>query len=419
MNKLPLQSVNLALASLRRHKLRTFLSVLGTSIGIMSLIVILSAGESLKALFDEQLKSFGTDYIEVEVKIPNTAQASAANAGGMAQGISITTLSLKDKADIDKIPNVKASYGGVLGQASVNTAFNEKRLQYFAVSPEFVEIDPTELESGRFFTLEEDRSLAKVVVIGHKVADSMFPNQDPIGQSMKIQKTRFKVIGVYKERGSASFFDMDDLLYLPLQTSQKNLLGFDHLLFIFAQLRDVSLDNQTADEMRSILRINHEITDPNKDDFAVMTQKEGNDIIAVIFGGVTLVLSLIASVALLVGGVGIMNIMYVAVNERVFEIGLRKAVGAPGGRIKKQFLTEAVIITVIGGIAGFLLALFFILLIFLAANYVGFAWPFAISWQSVIISLIFSSAVGLIFGYWPAKRAAELKPVDALNTNSF
>ena len=419
MNNFFIQGIRLALRAIKKNRLRTFLSVLGTSIGIMSLIVILSAGDSLKLILEDQMKSFGTDYIEIEVKIPSTAQASTANAGGMAQGISITTLNLDDKDSIDELDNVKASYGGVLGQASVNTIYNEKILQYFAITHEFDEIDPTDVAVGRFFTEDEEKSQSKVVVIGSKVAESMFPNQDPIGQNIKIQKVRFKVIGVFEKRGGVSFFDMDNLVYVPLQTAQNILLGFDHLSFIFAQVYDTSIDEQTAEEMRLVVRANHDIIDPDKDDFAVMTQREALSMIDVLFNGVALVLSIIASIALIVGGVGIMNIMYVVVNERVFEIGLRKAVGAPSSRIRSQFLLEAMIITLMGGLLGLLIAVFFIFLIFVVAQYSGFAWPFAISSQSVMISVVFSSAVGLIFGYWPAKRAADLEPIVALNTKGF
>ena len=416
MNSLIRQSSRLALAALKKNKLRTFLSVLGTAIGITSIVVILSAGQSLRQIFDDELKSFGTDYIEVEIKVPNTGANSADNAAGQVQGISITTLSLDDKEDIDKLSNVAASYGAVLGQSAVTSAFEDDRLNYFAISSEFQYIDPTEIESGRFFTKDEENSLDRVVVLGSKAAEQLFPNQDPVGQSVKLQKTRFKVLGVYKERGGASFFDMDNMIFVPLRTAQKLLLGFDHLLFIFAKLHDVSQSDLTAEDIRQQLRANHDISDPAKDDFAVSTQAEASATVNLILNGVTIVLSIIASVALLVGGVGIMNIMYVAVNERVFEIGLRKALGAPGAKIRSQFLVEAIIVTLFGGLAGLFLAIVIILLVYLVAGWQGFNWPFAISSAGIFIAVVFSSAIGLIFAYFPAKRAAALRPVEALMT---
>lgn len=414
MNNLLIESIKLALRALRKNKIRAVLSVLGTAIGITSIIVIMSAGASLKAVFDDMMSMFGTDFIEVEVKVPNTAQASSENVTGIVQGVSITTLSLEDKEDIDALDNISGSYGAVIGQASVVSPYNEKRYDYYAVSHEFYYIDTAEIEEGRFFTKEEEGGLARVVVLGSSAAEELFPNQSAVGQTIKIQKQRFKIIGVFEERGSIVFFDMDKMMYVPLRTAHKLLLGFDHLIAIIAQVDDVSKDKETAAEMTVLVRENHNITDPNKDDFAVITQKEATEMVGVILNAVTLVLGLIASIALVVGGVGIMNIMYVAVSERIFEIGLRKAVGADGRRIRFQFLIEAIVITLIGGICGMLLALTLIFFIFILAKYQGFDWPFAISLTSIIISLLFSSLVGLFFGYFPAKRASELKPVEAL-----
>jgi len=414
MNEIIRQSIILAVTSLKKHKLRTLLSVLGTSIGIMSLIVIMSAGVSLRAIFTDQLKAFGNDYIQVEIKIPNTSHTSSENATGQAQGISVTTLKLKDKESLDRLPNVRASYAAVIGQGSISSLYEEKNYNFMAVSSGFFQIDPTGLQSGRSFGQEEDDSLAKVIVLGSDAAKKLFPNQSAVGQSIKLQKTNFRVIGVMNERGSSGFVNMDEWSYIPLQTAQKIVLGYDHLAMILAQLKDISQDQQTAEEAIAVLRQNHEITDPNKDDFAVTTQAEAQAIIGTILDGVTLVLSIIASIALLVGGVGIMNIMYVAVSERYFEIGLRKAVGARARHIRSQFLIEAIVVTLFGGIFGIISAILMITLLFGVAQAIGFSWPFAISIPSIFVAIIFSSAVGLTFGYFPARKAATLPPVEAL-----
>ena len=414
MNNLVFESIHLALRALRRNALRTLLSILGTAIGITSIVVIMSAGQSVKAIFDSTLTMFGTNFIEVEIKVPNTSQTSSENAGGLAQGISITTLSLDDKSDIETLPNITGSYGAVIGQAAVSSAYREKRYNYYAVSHEFDYIDTGEIGAGRFYTDEEEESLARVVVLGNDVATTLFPNQSAVGQTIKIQKQSFRIIGVYKERGSVAFFNMDELMYIPLRTAHKRLLGFDHLMAIFAQVEDQSLADTTAEEIERIVRENHEITDPDKDDFAVMTQEEAANLVNGILGGITLVLGVIASIALIVGGVGIMNIMYVAVSERIFEIGLRKAVGANGRSIRAQFLIEAIVITLFGGVAGIILAITLIATIFFVARSIGFDWPFAISATSIWLSLVFSSFVGLFFGYFPAKRASQLHPVTAL-----
>jgi putative ABC transport system permease protein len=414
MNNILVESIRLSLATLKMNKTRTALSVLGTAIGITSIIVIMSAGDSLKAIFDDTLTMFGTNFIEVEIKVPNTAQASIENAGGIVQGISITTLSLDDKKDIDALGNITGSYGAVIGQAAAVTPYREKRYNYYGVSAEFDMIDTGNIEQGRFYSKEEEESLARVVVLGSKVAEELFPNQSAVGQSIKIQKTRFRVVGIFESRGSVSFFDMDELMYIPLKTAQTLLLGFDHLMAIFAQVKDMEKDQETADQIIALLRENHQITDPDKDDFAVITQRQATEMVGVIVSGITLVLGIIASIALVVGGVGIMNIMYVAVSERIFEIGLRKAIGANARRIRWQFLIEAIVITLFGGFFGIILAIAIITLMYLAANYQGFDWPFAISESSLVIGVVFSSLIGLIFGYFPAKKASQLLPVEAL-----
>ncbi|MEK7583769.1 MAG: ABC transporter permease [Patescibacteria group bacterium] len=414
MNSIVVESIHLALRTLRRNALRTFLSILGTAIGITSIVVIMSAGQSVKAIFDSTLTMFGTNFIQVEIKVPNTSHTSSENAGGIAEGISITSLSLDDKEDIEKLANITGSYGAVVGQAAVISPYREKRYTYYAVSHEFDYIDTGEIAEGRFYNDEEEESLSRVVVLGKNVAETLFPNQSTMGQTVKIQKQSFRVIGVFKERGSVAFFDMDELMYIPLKTAHKRLLGFDHLMTIIAQVKDPSLSDATAEEMGRVVRDNHEITDPDKDDFAVMTQEEAADLVNGILDGVTLVLGIIASIALVVGGVGIMNIMYVAVSERIFEIGLRKAVGANGRSIRTQFLIEAIVITLLGGIAGITLAITLIAVLFFVAGYLGFDWPFAISASSIWLSLVFSTFVGLFFGYFPAKRASQLHPVTAL-----
>ncbi|MBI4090853.1 MAG: ABC transporter permease [Candidatus Komeilibacteria bacterium] len=414
MNSSIIESLLLTRRTLRKNRVRTFLSVLGIAIGITSLVAIMSAGVSLRRIFEEQLDQFGSNFVQVEVKIPNASQHSSSNATGIAQGISITTLSLDDKESIDALPNINESYAAVLGQASMTSVYAEKNLNYFAVSPEFQNIDTAGIAAGRFYEDDDERSLSKVLVLGSEAAQKLFPNQDPIGQTVKVQRIGFRVIGVMNERGSTGFVSMDDWVFIPLRTAQKLLLGYDHLSFILAQMNDPSVGDATAEEMKDIIRINHAITDPVKDDFAVTTQEQGLETVGTILSGITLVLSIIASIALVVGGVGIMNIMYVAVNERIFEIGLRKALGATMRHIRNQFLLEAVVITVIGAIFGIVLAVVLIALIFLIAGYFDFSWPFAVSIKSVVLALIFSSILGVSFGYYPAKRAASLKPVEAL-----
>jgi putative ABC transport system permease protein len=415
MNSNLRQNIRTAFVALRRNRLRTSLSLLGMAIGIMSIVIIMSAGKSLRLVLLSQLDAFGSNTITVEIKIPNTSANSSENASGMAQGISVTTLKEKDMKGIDKIPGVKTSYGAVMGQAIATSAYDEKRTNYFAVSSEFKDIDTGAIEKGRFYTSEDEQGLGKYAVLGATIAEKLFPNQNPIGQQIKMQKTNVTVIGVFEKRGSTGFLDMDQMIFIPLKTAQAFLLGFDHLSFIMVQMSQPERSAAIVADMQELLRNNHDITDPKKDDFSVTTQEESKAIIGTILSGLTLVLTIIAAVALIVGGVGIMNIMYVAVNERVFEIGLRKSFGAQQKTIRSQFLIESIVITLLGGFFGILMALGMTFLMYIGANYAGFAWPFAFSFEALILSLVFSSTVGISFGYFPAKKASELNPIQALN----
>jgi putative ABC transport system permease protein len=271
-----------------------------------------------------------------------------------------------------------------------------------------------DIESGRVYTDDEDDSLARVVVLGSDVATDLFGNTDPVGKNIKLGKLRFRVIGVAVERGASFGLDFDAMVYLPLQTAQKLLLGIDYVTFITAKMVDPNIGEQTADEINFLMRDRHEIDDPKDDDFAVTTAQEALDIIGSIFDGITLLLVAIAGISLLVGGVGIMNIMYVSVTERTFEIGLRKSVGAKESQILWQFLWEAVVVTLFGGVVGILFGVLLTFLVSFGAGQAGFAWDFVLKPESVIIAFVFSTTVGMIFGYYPAKKAAKMNPIVAI-----
>lgn len=210
------------------------------------------------------------------------------------------------------------------------------------------------------------------------------------------------------------FFDMDNLIYTPIQTAQKLLLGIDHVSAITAQMNDANLDEQTVNDIRTTIRERHDITNPDKDDFETMSMSDAQNIMGNVLGGITLLLIALASISLIVGGVGIMNIMYASVAERTFEIGLRKSIGASQKNIMTQFLMEAIIITSLGGLGGVVLGLIITYFIYLLANYYNFDWSFSISLGGIILAMLFSTAVGLVFGLYPAKKAADLDPITAL-----
>ncbi len=407
-------TIKLSLTGLKTNKVRTLLTILGIVIGIAAVIVVMSAGESIRGFILSQVNAFGSDYIEVEIKVPNTSQTSAENAGGLATGVNITTLKIEDAEAILEHPNISSYYAGILSQEIASYGGEIKKTFLFGVSSAFLEIDPGELAEGRFFSDSEDKSLAKVVVLGHKVKDRLFGDSDAVGINIKINKENYRVIGIMEERGAMAFFDMDNLIFIPVRTLQKRIMGIDYINFIFAKMGNPDLAAPTSEDVVKIMRDQHDITDPDKDDFAVVSSEEAMDMVDTIMGGVSLLLIAIAAISLIVGGVGIMNIMYVSIAERTFEIGLRKAVGATKKNILWQFLWEAMFITIAGGIIGIILGVAMAFVIALGAQSQGFEWEFSISIMGIILAFGISGLIGLIFGLYPARRAANLNIIDAL-----
>ena len=390
------------------------LSVLGIIIGITSVIVIINTGQGLKNFIQKQVEVFGTDYIEIEVKVPSTKQASTANAGSMAQGVTITTLKHKEAMDIKKNPNVSEVYSAVMGQEIASYEDENKVCMLWGASSGFFVIDKTDIEYGREFTDDEDNSLAQVVILGHSIKEDLFGANDALGKKIKIGQSKFRVVGVREKIGGGTFFDMDSMLIVPLKTLQKKIMGIDHVSFIMASIIDTKKADQTAVEITEIMREAHGITNPNKDDFAVITSAEAMNMLSTILNGITLFLVAIAGISLIVGGVGIMNIMYVSVLERTYEIGLRKSVGARNSDILWQFLGEAVLITSAGGVVGVLLGIIFSWLASIIAQAQGIDLDFVVSIRGMMISFTFMIFVGLLFGIYPAKKAAGLDPIEAL-----
>lgn len=414
--------------------MRSALAVLGVVIGIASVIIVYSAGEGISALILDQVSAFGTNIIETEIKLPTTKKGISAErdmAVSLAAGAQITTLTIKDMEDINRLPNVSKSYAGLTGQEQVSYQNEAHKAFLWGVSADFIDIDKAEIDYGRFYTEDEDRSLAQVAVLGKKLKEKLFGESDPIGQFIRVRKVKYRVIGVLKEKGRVATYDFDDMLYLPVQTMQKKILGIRHALFLIHEIKDLSLAQSTAEEIRHILRENHSISEPKpdeiehlisgssavsagRDDFRVTTMDEMMDTLKIITGALTLLLLAIVAISLVVGGVGIMNVMYLIINERTQEIGLRKALGARQANIIFQFLLEAIILTIIGGIVGILVGAGIAYLIAFGARNSGLDWDFVIPAKAYITSLSFSFFFGILFGVYPARRAAALNPIDAL-----
>jgi len=405
---------NTALVSLRSQKTRSILTILGISIGIAIVITIMSAGRGLDKYLVSQMEVFGSDTIWTEVKVPSTKKTSTENASGQATGITITTLKNKDIDSIRKLNNVSAAYGWLMGQETVSYQSESRRMMLIGQGYQMPQVEKFEIDKGRFFTKDEEDSSAAVVVLGSTAKDKLFGDDDPIGKTIYIKHKPFKVIGVAKEKGSAFFMDMDDIITLPTITLQKRVIGNDYVSAIVAKAIDLNKLDSVVKEIEYTIRENHNITDPDKDDFAVSTMEEAREMLGTVVSGVTFLLVALVCISLVVGGVGIMNIMYVSVIERTFEIGLRKSLGAKNKDISRQFLLEAVILTLTGGLVGIIIGAFLSFVVYLSANYYELTWVYSIPISAIILSVLFSAAVGLFFGLYPARKAADLNPIDAL-----
>lgn len=418
----------IALKALGVNKLRTFLTVLGIVIGIAAIIVVFSAGDGIKQLILGEIEAFGTDIIETEIKVPSShkgAEAEQQSAMNLAMGVQITTLDLKDKDDIEKLPNVSQGYAAILNQHQVSYGNELRKAYLFGTNESYIDIDKSEIREGRFFTEEENNSLKKVAVLGPEIKEKLFGDSDPISKSIRIGKSKYTVIGVMEERGSVAMINFDEYIYLPIKTLQKRIMGIDHVIYMVHKLRDSSQADLTAARARDILRRNHNIADPGgdklakseigQDDFRVVTMQEMMEMMDVITISLTALLLAIVAISLIVGGVGVMNIMYVVVTERKKEIGLRKAVGARFYDIMAQFLMESVVITLMGGIIGICLGagVSYALFRFGTQAY-GLNWNFTIPAEGYITAVIFSVVFGVIFGIFPAKKAARMDPITAL-----
>ena len=415
MNKKTLIPLLFAFRTIRTHKARTALALLGVVIGVFAVVVVTSLGEGVKGFVLGQVESFGTDLIQVEVKIPNTTAMSSDNASSRAQGTQITTLIVKDGEAIAKLPNVEATYAGTIGQERATYGSLGKRISLFGTGSGVALVDSNaKIESGRFFTDEEDESLAQVVVLGSEIKETFFGESEAVGQSITLKGDKYRVIGVLAPRGAAAFFNLDVFTYVPVQTLQKKLLGVDYVQFVSVKMENTTRETETVADIVALLRKRHDIDNPDKDDFAVTSTKEAQETLSDVLGSLSILLLALTSISLLVGGVGIMNVMYVSVSERTSEIGLRKAVGATSRSILQQFLFEALIITLLGGLIGIVLGM--LLTVGLGAVFasLGFALPLTFSFQSFLLGVGFSTAVGIIFGLAPAYRAASLTPMEAL-----
>jgi putative ABC transport system permease protein len=401
--------VKLAFNNLALQRNRSFLTMLGIIIGVAAVIAIMSIGASAQDLLLAQVRTLGSNLIGV---LPGASDENGPPIS--AFGVEITTLKQGDALALEKILHIDSVAAYVKGRGTISFFNESKDYDYTGVSSSYLEVEDAEAAEGRFFKKEEVDGLARIVVLGSKVKEDLFGGDSPIEKKVKINQISFKVIGVMEERGTVAFQNQDEQVFIPLTTAQKILLGINHLAFIRVKVDQVENVAPVTAQIKEALRYRHNIKDPSKDDFSVRSTAQALDILGTITQALKMFLGLVAAISLLVGGIGIMNIMFVTVNERTREIGLRKAVGAKRRNILVQFLIESAAMTLTGGIFGILAGVAIAFLVFVGVNYFGYEWRFIITLPSIVISVFMAIGVGLIFGLWPANRASKLNPIEAL-----
>ena len=415
-----IESIKTAFVSLKSNKTRSALTMLGIVIGIASVITMVSIGDGTKQLIVGQFSSLGSNNIFVEPGSFSKKMEGNQGMQSMMEEMTIKTLKYEDYKAVEKDPLVSKAAPLAFGSAKIFYKGNDFKATYLGTTPAGVSIlTKAEFIYGNNFTDEDVKSLGRDVVLGYKVKEILFGEEDPVGKIIRVKDNNFRVVGSLDQQGTQMFMNLDEVIYLPVTTAQKVVLGSDHLQEIVVQAKDENRIDETVESIRLTIRDRHRIDnpegDPAKDDFKVVSQKETAEILDTVINIFTMFLSSVAAIALLVGGIGIMNIMLVSVTERTKEIGLRKAVGARKSDIMTQFLIEALILTLIGGIIGIFFGLVFSFLIGVILGMVlVMNWSFSFPLSAVAWAFGVATAIGLVFGIYPARRAARLNPIEAL-----
>ena len=395
----------IALRALANNKLRAFLTMLGIIIGVASVITMLAIGQGSKRSIQQQISEMGSNMIMIH--------PGADRRGGVRQDPSaMQTLKLENYEKLsEECTNLSGISPNVSSSGQLVAGANNYPSSVSGVSMDYLTIRQLTVEQGEMFTENDIRTAAKVCVIGKTIVDNLFPDgSDPIGKVIRCNQIPFRVIGVLKSKGYNSMgMDQDDVVLAPYSTVMKRLLAQTYLSGIFASALTEDMTDEAVDEITTILRREHKLKETDDDDFTIRTQQELSSMLNTTTDLMTTLLACIAGISLVVGGIGIMNIMYVSVTERTREIGLRMSVGARGVDILSQFLIEAILISITGGLIGVIIGCGASFMIKTIAH-----WPVFIQPWSVLLSFLVCTVTGVFFGWYPAKKAADLDPIDAL-----
>jgi putative ABC transport system permease protein len=397
--------IKAAFRSLAKNKMRTFLTMLGIIIGVGSVIAMLAIGQGSKQSIQAQISNLGTNLL--------TIFPSASTTGGvrMEAGSSVR-LNMDDyNAVATRCPAVMYSTPTVRTGGQLIATGQNWRTSTWGVYPDYFLIRNLKIESGNIWSTTDDKSAAKVCVIGHTVSNNLFgEGTDPVGRMIRINNIPFRIIGIFEAKGQNAFGqDQDDIVIAPFSTVQSRMLTITYINSIMVSATSEEMIPEAIDEITQVLKERHRLGPSEDPDFTIRSQSDIASTATATSGILTILLASIASISLLVGGIGIMNIMLVSVTERTREIGIRMGVGARGRDVLLQFLIEALMISLIGGIIGVGLGV-------LASKIIAdiMLWPITISIQSILLSFLFSTAIGIFFGWYPARKAASLNPIDAL-----
>lgn len=399
-----LNLLKIALKALYNNKLRCFLTMLGIIIGVASVITMLAIGQGSKDSIKEQIAEMGSNMIMIH---PGNMQK-----GGIRQNSDdMQVLKLEDYEALGNIPGIAQLSPSVNSAGQLVNGNNNYPSTVYGISPGYLDIRKLKVKDGTMFSEHEIKLAAKVCVLGKTVVDNLFPDgRNPVGKVIRFGNIPFTVIGVLESKGTNSMgMDQDDIVLAPYTTVMKRILAIDYLQGIYASAQDENETDKVIDTITEVLHKNHKITDDKEDDFEIRSQQELSEMMNSTSNMMTVLLACIAGISLLVGGIGIMNIMFVSVTERTREIGLRMSIGARGIDILSQFLIEAVIISVTGGIFGVLIGCIASWMVRFIVN-----WPTSVQLYSIVLSFVVCTVTGVFFGWYPARKASNLDPIEAI-----